>query len=160
MKPVLHAQQGQPVDARVAALAAKQHGLLTRTQATGLGATRSMIQYRIGTRRWDQVAADVFRIVGSPLTWRQDLLAAVLAWGPGSAASHRAAAPIFSMSGFSPGRIELTVPRSRKRTHGKGTVHRHPLFRSDVTTVDGIPVTTPARTLIDLAAVCSDDAIE
>ena len=83
----------------------------------------------------------------------------VLAWGEGAAISHRAAAAMRRLVGFEPGILELTVPRDRRRA-GPGIVHRHPLPRADVTIVQGIPVTTPARTLIDLASVAPREAIE
>ncbi len=86
-------------------------------------------------------------------------MAGVLAWGEGAAISHRAAAAVRRFVGFEEGHLELTVPRTRRRA-GPGIVHRHALSRADVTTVDGIPVTTPARTLIDLASVAPREAVE
>lgn len=86
-------------------------------------------------------------------------MVAVLCWGDGAAVSHRAAAPLLRMIGFEPGLVELTVPRGRRRL-GPGIIHRHPLSKVDLTNVDGIPVTTPARTLIDLAAVAPIEVVE
>ena len=73
---------------------------------------------------------------------------------------HRAAAPLLHLVGFEPGPVEITVPRGRQRTSAPGIVHRGLLLPSDVTTIKAIPVTTPARTLIDLASVASRDAVE
>lgn len=119
-----------------------------------------MIQYRVRTGRWERVARDVFRLAGSPTSWRQTLLAACLAWGPGAVVSHLAAAALWRLAGFEMELVHLTVPRSRKRARGPGIVHRHALPRADVTTIEGIPVTTPARTLIDLASVTPAEAVE
>jgi very-short-patch-repair endonuclease len=146
-------------DERLARLAATQHGTFARAQAARLDATKGMIQHRLRTGRWDRLASDVFRLAGSPPTWQQALLAACLAWGVGAVVSHRAAAALWRLVGFDPGIIELTVPRVRRRAEA-GIIHRHELSRADVTSVDGIPVTTPARTLIDLAGVVPRDAVE
>ena len=161
MAALLRAAEVQArVDERVATFAATRHGLFTREHAARGGATNSTIRYRVKTGRWEQLSFDVFRVAGSPRTWRQDLLAAVLIWGSGAAASHRAAAPLFRIPNLDAGWIGLTVPRGRTRVAAPGVVHRHPLDRVDVTVVDAIPTTTPARTLIDLAAVLSADALE
>jgi very-short-patch-repair endonuclease len=86
-------------------------------------------------------------------------MAACLAWGEGAVVSHRAAAALWGLAGFVAELIELTVPRSRRRA-GPGIIHRHPLPSSDVTVVEGLPVTTPARTLLDLASVAPRDKVE
>jgi very-short-patch-repair endonuclease len=88
------------------------------------------------------------------------LLAACLAMGDGAAASHRAAAALWRLAGLEPGAIEITVPRGR-RPNPRGTiVHQLELLPVDVTIVEAIPTTTPARTLIDLAAVAPADLVE
>lgn len=146
-------------DERAARVAAAQHGVFTRAQVVRLGATRGVIHHRLRTGRWEWLARDVFRVAGAPASWRQNLMAACLAWGEGAVISHRAAAALWRLAGFEPGPVELTVPRSRRRAE-PGVIHRHPLFRADVTMVEGILVTTPARTLIDLASVVPREAVE
>jgi len=86
-------------------------------------------------------------------------MGACLAWGAGAVISHRAAAAVWRLAGFEPGFVELTVPRRRRRS-GPGMIRRNRLLVSDVTTVGGIPVTTPARTLIDLASVVPRETVE
>jgi len=74
--------------------------------------------------------------------------------------SHCAAAALWGFPGFAPGSIELSVPRARWRARGH-IVHRPmPLARADVTKIDGIPVTTVARTLIDIAGVAPAGVLE
>lgn len=147
-------------DARVAHLAGAQHGVISRAQLECLGATKGAIQHRVRTGRWDRLAPDVFRLVGGPSTWRQSLMAACMAWGEGAVVSHRAAAGLWRLAGFVGARlIELTIPRARQRK-APGIIHRNALATLDVTTVEAIPVTTPVRTLIDLAAVAPVDAVE
>ncbi|MGH2670262.1 MAG: type IV toxin-antitoxin system AbiEi family antitoxin domain-containing protein, partial [bacterium] len=156
-----HARSGQlAFDARVASLAAAQYGAFSRRQAAELGATKNAIRHRIDVGRWEHAAPPhVFRLAGAPTTWRQVLMVACLAWGVGAVISHRTAAALWGLAGFAPGRVELTVPRRRERK-APGVVHRNALSAPDVTILDGIPVTTPARTLIDVASAATREAME
>jgi len=80
--------------------------------------------------------------------------------GDGAVVSHSPAAGLFEFIGFPARGTEVSVPRSRRRARGI-TVHRPmSLTRVDITVVDSIPVTTPARTLIDLAACVDADVLE
>ena len=86
-------------------------------------------------------------------------MAACLQWGVGAVLSHRAAAKLRSLCGLRHARVELSVPRNRNRYRATGiVVHRIsvPLPPEDVTKIDGIPVTKPARTLLDLASAESE----
>ena len=160
MERVGDAASPQPrADRSIARLAAKQNGVFSRKQALHLGATRGVIEHRLRSGRWERLTRDVFVVAGSPSTWLRSLTAAILAWGDDVAASHRAAAAIRGLLGCSPGAIEVTVPRGRRRD-GPGLVHRIPLDRIDFTIVHGIPVTTPARTLIDLTSVLPSTSVE
>jgi predicted transcriptional regulator of viral defense system len=68
--------------------------------------------------------------------------------------SHRSAAALWGIRESSSGRIEVTAPRERRRPGV--TVHRAVLPRDEITVHDGIPVTTAARTLLDLAALLDE----
>lgn len=83
-------------------------------------------------------------------------------WGSGAVIAHRAAAALLSFLGFLPGVVELIVPRGRQRAHDDGVIIHRPMSlpRADITTVDAIPVTTPARTLIDIAAYVPSETLE
>lgn len=146
-------------DAAVARLASAQHGAFSREQLAGLGATRGLIDHRVATGRWERLASGVFAIAGVPPSWRRSLMAACLAWGDGSAMSHRAAAALWRLAGFERELVELTVPRHRNRV-GPGIVHRYVLPPADRAILDAIPVTTPARTLLDLASVAASEMVE
>jgi len=126
------------------------------------GAPERVISRRVQTGRWDRVHPNVFRIAGAEMTWRQRLVAARLAWGEDDAVvSHRSTAAILRLPGFEPGILEVTVPPGRRRSGVDHViVHRVPLSPLDVTEVEGIPMTTPARTLIDLASVVRPDLLE
>ena len=85
---------------------------------------------------------------------RGRLIAAVLACGPGAVVSHRSAADLWGIRPTARKRIDVTVPgRSRSGRPGIDLHLVRGLDPRDITTEDGIPVTTVARTLLDLAEV-------
>ncbi|MDQ6796444.1 MAG: hypothetical protein M3011_00225 [Actinomycetota bacterium] len=88
-----------------------------------------------------------------PRTVEQDLLAACLAGGTSAVASHRSAAAVFGLRGVGWGQPEITVRgTARPRMHGV-ILHRSQLDAADRGRRGAIPVTRPARTLLDLAVV-------
>jgi very-short-patch-repair endonuclease len=136
----------------LATIARRQHGLLTRAQVCA-ELTTHQLRHRIRSGALEIVRTGVYRVAGAPVSWEQAVLAACLAV-PDGVASFACGAALWSLEGFDPGAIEITVPsRDRRRLDGV-TVHDSmvdgPLHRS---VVDGIPVTSAARTLCDLTAV-------
>lgn len=149
------------LDQIVHRLAARQYGLITRTQALELGYTSAMIVGRLRSRRWVRVVAGVYRLAGTTVSWHQRAMAACLDAGLPVAVSHRSAAVLLGASGVRQGPIEISVPESRRGPSGVARVHRvRALERSDITRVAGISVTKPARTLIDVASVVSPAVLE
>jgi hypothetical protein len=106
-----------------------------------------------GSPRLRSVHRDVYAFGPQPLTKRGKWLAAVLAMGPGAFLNHESAAAFWGLAGDRP-KIDVNAPRGRQVRPGRTSgikVHRCK-FESDETTVrDGIPVSTVARTLFDLA---------
>ena len=98
-------------DRRVASHAARQHALVTSVQAAACGGTRPMLEHRIAAGRWQKVGPGVYRLAGAPVTWQSQLLAAVLAAGPGAMGSHRSAGFSWELDGCRPGAPEIVVPR-------------------------------------------------
>lgn len=156
-----HTQQS--VDRRIDSIAARQHGVFTRIQAIACGGTRNTIQWRVRVGRWERLFPTVFRLGGSRRTWRQEALATCLHFGAGTAVSFRSAASLRGVSGFKRHTLEITVPRDRnRRAPNSVTIHSEPggISPEDITTLDGIPVTKPARTLLDLATVEPEEVVE
>jgi very-short-patch-repair endonuclease len=131
-------------------IAARQLGLITTEQALAAGITPSRVRARHRSGKWKRVRHGVFAIVGAPHTWEQSVLAAVLASGPGAVASHFSAAALHKFPDAIREAIEVTLaPGTHARVRGV-RVHRPQLLpEHDVRVVDGIPVTTFARTLVD-----------
>ena len=96
-----------------------------------------------------------------PLTHRGRLLAACWAGGIRAHASHRSAASLWGLPGGADDVLELTCPRWRRARHPGLVVHETKCFdATDLVNVDSIPVSTVARTLVDLGAVVSKSTVE
>ena len=147
------------MDALIARIAAGQHGLFLRQDALAVGMTDAQIEYRVRTGRWVRVTPGVYRLAGVPVTWNQRALSACLAAGDKAVISHRSAAVVWGLSGFRPGRIELTVPDGRSVRSRLATVHRSADLLSPAKRY-GLPVTRPSRTILDLAGVVNGDLLE
>lgn len=137
--------------------AALQYGLISWKQLRAGGVPDSTISDWVRGGRLRRVQPQVYLVVGAPWSWEQDLSAAVLAAGPGAAASHRAACCLWGTVDEAP--VELTVPRGRTPDLiGPVIVHQSidppVLFHRR-----RIPVTSPMRALLDLAAVAETPAV-
>jgi very-short-patch-repair endonuclease len=151
----------RPVDPEVAVerLAASQHGLVTVADLRDAGFSPRMIHRRVQKGRFALVHRGVYRVgVGHfPL---QAQMAAVLACGPEAVLSHRSAAALWGLlpdpdASASPPHV--SVPRSRRGVTTPNVVSHRPtrLPDEDRTVREGIPVTTPVRTVLDLAALAA-----
>lgn len=145
---------------RIAKLAAQQDAAFTRRQAADLGVSRRALDRRLRDGDWREPAPGVLVVTGSPPTWRQDLRVATFA-RKGTVASHRAAARLHELDGFAEAPVEVLLARPRLAVVTGAVPHRSVRYDPiDLTEVDGIPVTTIARTLCDLGAVVGHDLVE
>jgi hypothetical protein len=148
-------------EARLARVAVQQHGAFTREQAMRAGFGASQLQRRVAAGAWARVLPRVYRNGAAPETPALLWSAALLWAGPECALSHTTAATIWRFADGFGDRAELTVPRARAPRHRGVVVHRVATVQSaDVALRAGLRVTAPARTLIDLASVASDDDLE
>jgi very-short-patch-repair endonuclease len=118
-----------------------------------------MIQSRVASERWTRLPGAVYRLAGTPPTWPGCLVAACFAYGEDALVSWRAAAALWELPHFPQGIVEVTVGRTRGRIPGI-IVHRVAVGRADRAVLAGLPVTTPARTLIDIASVVPVTTLE
>jgi very-short-patch-repair endonuclease/predicted transcriptional regulator of viral defense system len=144
----------------VLALAAKQHGVVTRGQLLELGLSPEAIKYRLRRGRLHRVQRGVYAVGRPQLTRHGALIAAVLSCGPEAAVSHEHAAEIYGMRRRRGGAIEVTVPAGAMRQRPGVRVHRAALPPTERTLRHGIPVTAPVRTLVDLAQRLDARALE
>jgi very-short-patch-repair endonuclease len=147
-------QVGPRLDQAIAALARDQHGVVDRAQLRALGLSDGAIDRRVATGRLHVVYRGVYAVGHTVLTPRGRWMAAVLAGGPGTVLSHAAAGALWGLRPSAATRIDITVRRSGRATRAGLRIHRpRDLPAAETTTHDRIPVTTPTRTILDLAAV-------
>jgi very-short-patch-repair endonuclease len=140
---------GDTADQRAAAIAARQHGVVSRRQLVDAGFAARSIAHRVEKGRLIRLHRGVYAVGHRPPSPHARAMAAVLACGPGTVLSHRSAAALWDLIRWDRP-IEVTARNARR--HQGILVHRsRTLTRADVTRHYGIPVTTPARTLEDLA---------
>lgn len=147
-------------DAVIATVADSQFGVLSRGQALDAGLSPRQIQFRVTAKRWVTVRRGVYRIVGSSGSLEQLAMGGVLYAGNDALVSHGTAGKLWRIEGARARTVELWVA-STKKSDGNGlTIHRGDrLDRADRTMLGPIPITTPARTIIDLAARMEDDRL-
>ncbi len=143
----------------LSALASKQHGLVTHAQAITAGLTRTALSRLVRSGTWEQVRPRVFRKAAKSQTEEQALFSVCLWLGVGAVVSHRSAARLLGLD-LKKGELEVTTP-PRFPGGAKGVVvHRSKsLEERDRRTIRGIPVTTGARTIIDLASEFDDEEL-
>jgi len=141
------------VGSKIADLAAKQHGVVSRAQLSDLGLDRYAISRRVSNGFLHPLhGGRVYTVGRSRLAARGRYLAAVMSCGSRAVLSHRSAADLWGLRPTAT-RLEVTVPHGGRRTEGARVYRTRMLDPRDFTTEDGIPVTSVARTLLDLGAV-------
>ena len=134
----------------------RQLGLINRSQATELGLRDGHLERLIDTGVLERVHEGVFRHTAVAPSYEQRLMAGLLAAGPTSVVSHRSAAFIWGVPNLAVALVELSRPGSAPVRRAGLHVHRiTPLDDLDRTGRDGLAITAPARTIIDLASVVS-----
>ena len=115
------------------------------------GLSRGVISRLLKKGRWIALYPRAYVVAGTPVVWRTRLAALAASVGEPFAFSHRTAAALLSLDGVPEGSLELITPHSA--TRDGVSIHRVRGPWPRTVRVDGFPVTTPARTLIDLFAV-------
>jgi very-short-patch-repair endonuclease len=133
----------------MAELARRQYGVVSATQLAEFGFPPRTITRWMQDGKLHRLHRGVYAVGHEALSWEGRLLAAVLSNEP-AVASHRTAAWIWGLLRTRPGTFHLTAPTRRHRKK-LVVVHFARLEAEDVGTVNGIPVTSPARTVLDLA---------
>jgi predicted transcriptional regulator of viral defense system len=149
-------------DRVIATLANAQHGVVARAQLLERGLTTRQIERRVGARRLFRLYYGVYAVGHRRLTVEGSWMAAVLACGPGAVLSHITAAIAWDLRRLASGLIHVTVPTTAGRERRAGIrLHRSAtLTTQDVTEIRGVPVTSVARTIIDLSRTLKGRALE
>jgi hypothetical protein len=142
-------------------LAGRQHGVVARRQLLALGFNAREIEHRVGRGRLHPVMRGVYAVGWPKLTPKRRWMAAVLACGKGALLSHRSAAALWEIATERHGAIDISVMRRAElKRRGLRVRGRPSLSPERVTSHDGIPVTTPVQTLIDLSTELAPIGVE
>ncbi len=134
---------------------------MARRQLLALGFSARAIEHRVKTGRLYPVARGIYAVGWPELTQERRWMAAVLACGDGATLSHRSAAALWEIGTERVGCVDISVRRRCElRRPGLCIRGRPTLAPEDVVTRNGIPVTTPARTMVDLGTELGSLALE
>jgi very-short-patch-repair endonuclease len=150
--------RARTVEAKLALMAAKRHGVVTRAQLLDAGVTQKEIKSRVQNGALLREHRGVYRVGHRAPSVEATYLAAVFAAGDGAVLSGRAAAHLWGLvRGPAPPAVVITT--TERRIEGVRTHRSRRLDPADVTIFNAIPVTTVPRTLVELAADSSVDAL-
>jgi predicted transcriptional regulator of viral defense system len=141
-------------DRKLGELAARQHGVVARRQLDTLGLSDTMVRDRVARGQLVRLHRGVYAVGHDRLRREGRWLAAVLAVGDGAVLSHRDAAALHALR--PPGdhlRWEVTTSGRASSTRTIQVFRTSALDADDVTSLAGIPVTSIARTLVDMAGI-------
>ena len=137
---------------RLYGIAEPQAGYFTTAQAKGAGISRQELYYL--RRRGDllQVAYGIQRLARFPASPHEDIVVVCLWAGDVAAASHESALVVYGISDAMPSTIHVTVPWAFRGRREGVIVHHADLAADERSFRDGVPVTTPLRTIADVAS--------
>lgn len=151
---------------RLFELAASQAGVFTAVQARELGYSARSLVHHVSAGHVERLSRGFYRLVGVPASSHEDVVAAWLKFASrGGVVSHDTALALYELAPSRSHEIHLTLPRDRRPRTAQTTtaVSLHtttvPLRREEVTSRFGVQVTSPARTIADIADYGSDPSV-
>jgi very-short-patch-repair endonuclease len=141
------------VERAIARIAGRQDNVIGREQLLSAGLGRGAIAHRVRTGAWQRLHNNVYLLGPAPPSLMARARAAVMACGTRAVVSHRSAAEMFGLLPEIGGEVHVTV--AGRNVAPRGGVRRHRIAAfgpAEVTKMRGIPVTSIARTICDLAA--------
>jgi predicted transcriptional regulator of viral defense system len=145
---------------RVAEVAAAQYGVVSFAQLRAVGLGRGAVEKAVRGERLIRLHTGVYAVGHRVLRIEGRRLAAVLACGEGAVLSHRSAAAHWELLPNARTLVDVTTPRTRRRVPGIDVHRSRSLDARDTTTHEAIPITTVARTLLDVAATVRHQRLE
>lgn len=151
---------------RLFELASNHAGYFTAGQARGLGYSARSLVHHVAAGHFERISRGFYRLVGFPADSQEDIVAAWLRFAPRRAVvSHDTALALYELAPSRSHEIHLTLPRDRRpRTAQAATaVKLHtstvPLGHEEVANRFGVEVTSPARTIADVADIGADPSV-
>lgn len=146
-----HISQQRPSLDQLFSVAEGQAGYFTTAQAQLAGYSRGLVAHHAEAGAFERVRPGVYRLTRFPGSPREDLYIAWLAAGPRAVVSHDSALELYGLSDLLPAETHLTLPRSSSRRRSGMRMHTTDLDATEITVREGLPVTTVARSISDVA---------
>jgi predicted transcriptional regulator of viral defense system len=151
---------------RLFELAATQAGHFTAAQARALDYSARSLVYHVAAGHVQRISRGFYRLAGVPAGPHEDVVAAWLKFVPrGAVVSHDTALALYDLAQSRSREIHLTLPRDRRPrgTQAAPGVRLHttiaPLSREEVTSRFGVQITSPTRTIADVADIGADPSV-
>jgi predicted transcriptional regulator of viral defense system len=132
-------------------IAEGQAGYFTAAQARKVGFSWERLSDNTRTGKFYRISRGIYRLVHFPGSAYEDLFIAHLETGTNSVISHESALLVYNLSDALPGEIHLIVPRTTSHRHKGIRLHTNQLKPDEITSREGLPLTTVARTIADTA---------
>jgi predicted transcriptional regulator of viral defense system len=132
-------------------IAENQAGYFTLAQAREIDLRRNQIYRYVKRNRFQRAAHGVYRFVQFPTSRFEEIHVAVLSAGEDAVVGYETALYVYELSDLIPNEIHLILPRTSSRRRPDIRMHTNQLDAADVTTWQGLPITTVARTICDVA---------
>ncbi len=143
-----------------ARVASRQHGLITAAQLRSAGLSARNVRTLRSKGLLERHGAGIYVVAGTRRTWEQRTMALVIAAGPLALSSHRSASGLWRLDRFRRQHADLITPHPAMRRPTAAKVHEtNDLASRDRTVVEGIPVTTPVRTIVDMGRYVSAERL-
>lgn len=147
-------------EARLGRLGGRQHGAVSLEQLLELGFDESWIKRAVKAGRLIRLYRGVYAYGHPRADLKARAVAAMLAMGPAAVVSHGTAAALLGLRPEEPGPIDVTLPKWRNSRPGIHTHESRSLASDDIRVWYGVRLTTPIRTLVDLADELKTDELE
>jgi predicted transcriptional regulator of viral defense system len=151
---------------RLFELTSGQAGYFTAVQARGLGYSARSLVHHVAAGHFERVSRGFYRLVGVPLGSHEDIVAAWLRFAPRrGVVSHDTAMALYELAPSRSHEIHLTLHRERRPRKAQATaaIKLHtttvPLHQDEVANRFGVQVTSPARTIADVADIGTDPSV-
>jgi predicted transcriptional regulator of viral defense system len=133
-------------------IAEDQAGYFTTAQAESIGYSGERLSNTVKSGKFQRAASGVYRLTYFPASAHEDLFIAWLVTGSHSVISHESALAVYELSDMLPGAVHVIVPRTASRRRKNIRLHTNRLEPDEITTRIGLPITTVARTIADVAS--------
>ena len=146
----MHTMKIKPDFDHLYSIAEDQAGYFTTRQASEAGYTRERLSDLTTRGQFIRIQRGIYRLPHFPASRFEDLFIAHLRAGPASVISHDSALAVYDLSDVLPSETHVIIPRTGSRRRDGLRLHTHKIQDNEITKREGLPVTTPARTIADM----------